>query len=277
MKLIDVHLHVGQVFEWRPEAVRLWMDTGPYRPLIYDDKGRLVPERYHRVLADEGVVGGVLLPEYSPETAGVLPVERVFEVCRRYPQYIPFGAVNPLVHDDLLAEARRQRQLGVVGFKLHGVHGLYAVNDRRLYPFYDWCRAENLPVMFHAGTSIFPRTKLKHADPYLYDEVAADFPELTLILCHAGRNFWYQLAEFMVIRHPRVYIDVSGLPPRKLLTFYPKMAKLAARFLFGTDFPGVPGVRSNAEKIAALGFDDAALHRILYANARELLPFPDSV
>jgi hypothetical protein len=55
------------------------------------------------------------------------------------------------------------------------------------------------------------------------------------------------------------------------------MAKLADRFLFGTDFPGVPGVRSNAEKIAALGFDDAALHRILYANARELLPFPDSV
>ena len=41
MEIIDIHLHVGQLFEWSPEAVRLWMDSGPYRPLIYDDHGRL--------------------------------------------------------------------------------------------------------------------------------------------------------------------------------------------------------------------------------------------
>ena len=33
MDIIDIHLHVGQLFEWSPEAVRLWMDSGPYRPL----------------------------------------------------------------------------------------------------------------------------------------------------------------------------------------------------------------------------------------------------
>jgi predicted TIM-barrel fold metal-dependent hydrolase len=273
MDIIDIHLHVGQLFEWSPEAVRLWMDSGSYRPLIYDEHGRLVPEMYHQVLADEGIVGGVLLPEYSPQTAGVMPVERCFEVSRQFPQYLPFGAVNPLVHDDVVAEFERQLTLGVRGLKLHGVHGLYPVNDSRLYPLYELCSARNLPVMMHAGTSVFPRTKLKHADPYLYDEVAADFADLTLILCHGGRGFWYQLAEFMLVRHPRVYIDISGLPPQNLLQYYPKMERLSEKFLFGSDFPGVPGLRLNVEKLTRLGLSQSALENICHRNARRLLGF----
>ena len=273
MEIIDIHLHVGQLFEWQPEAVRLWMDSGPYRSLIYDDHGRLVPEQFNRVLADEGVVGGVLLPEYSPQTAGVMPVERCFEVSEQFPQYLPFGAVNPLVHDDVVAEFERQLALGVRGLKLHGVHGLYPVNDRRLYTLYELCSVRDLPVMMHAGTSIFPRTKLKHADPYLYDEVAADFPDLSLILCHGGRGFWYRLAEFMLVRHPRVYIDISGLPPQKLLQYYPKMERLSEKFLFGSDFPGVPGLQLNVEKLSRLGLSRQAMENICHRNARRLLGF----
>lgn len=275
MEIIDVHLHVGHLFEWHPEAVRLWMDTGPYRPRIYDDEGRLQPDAFQRVLAAEGVTGGILLPEYSPATAGVLPVERTFEVSGKFPRFVPFGAVNPEVHADPAAEFERQLRLGVRGLKLHGVHGLFAVNDRRLYPLYELCRDRRLPVMMHAGTSVFPRTKLKHADPYLYDEVAADFPEMTLILCHGGRGFWYQLAEFMLIRHPRVYIDISGLPPQNLRRYYPKLEQLQEKFLFGSDFPGVPGLRRNVEKLAALGLSRGVLENICRENARRLLGFWD--
>ena len=271
MEVFDIHLHVGQLFEWSPEAVRLWMDTGPYRPLIYDDQGCLVPDKFCRVLADEGVTGGVLLPEYSPETAGTMPVERCFEVSERFPQFVPFGAVNPLVHDDVVGEFERQLALGVKGLKLHGVHGLYLVNDRRLYPLYELCRDRGLPVMMHAGTSIFPRTKLKHADPYLYDEVAADFPALPLVLCHGGRGFWYQLAEFMIIRHPRVHIDISGLPPQNLLRYYPKMERMSEKFLFGSDFPGVPGLKRNVEALGRLGLSRAARENICRRNALRLL------
>ncbi|MBN2332554.1 MAG: amidohydrolase [Deltaproteobacteria bacterium] len=273
MDIIDIHLHVGHVFEWSPAAVHLWMNTGPYRQQIYNDDGVLVPEQYHRVLAAEGIVGGVLLPEYSPETAGVLPVEGTFAISSRFPQYLPFGAVNPLVHDDVVAEFERQLALGVQGLKIHGVHGLFPVNDRRLYPLYELCVARSLPVMFHAGTSVFPKTKLKHADPYLYDEVAADFSDLTMILCHGGRGFWYQLAEFMLIRHANVHIDISGLPPQNLLTYYPKMERLADKFLFGSDFPGVPGLRRNVEKMEQLGLSRPALAQICYHNAVRIMPF----
>ena len=270
-KLFDFHLHVGHYHEWSPEARKLWMEAGPYWRKIYAEDGLLDKDVFHQVLEAEGVVGGVLLPEYALHTAGVMPVERAIEISRRYPQYIPFGALNPEIHDNPVVEFERQLALGVKGLKIHGVHCQHRVNDRRLYPVYEICRDRNLPLMLHAGTSIFPGTRLRHADPYDYDDVAVDFPSLNLILCHGGRGFWYQLAEFMIVRHESVYIDLSGLPPQNLLRYYPKLAKLSRRFLFGTDFPGVPGIAANAERIAKLGLSQDVLHNIFINNAQRLL------
>ena len=125
--------------------------------------------------------------------------------------------------------------------------------------------------MLHAGTSVFPGTRLRHADPYDFDDIAVDFPGLTVILCHGGRGFWYELAEFMVMRHEHVYIDLSGLPPKNLLRYYPKMARFYEKYIFGTDFPGVPGVAKNADAIAALGFDEKVLAHIFRLNAWRIL------
>jgi len=271
-KIFDFHIHVGHYYEWSLKARQLWLETGPFWRDIYNEAGELDIDAFHQVLAGEGVVGGVLLPEYALHTAGVLPVERAIAVSQRYPQYIPFGALNPEIHKDPVAEFERQLELGVKGLKIHGVHCQHPANDKRLYPVYEICRDRNLPLMLHAGTSIFPGTRLRHADPYDFDDVAVDFPELNLILCHGGRGWWYQLAEFMVQRHENVYIDVSGLPPQNLLAYYPKMAKLSTRFIFGTDFPGVPGVAANAEKIVKLGFSESDLKNIFTANAARLLP-----
>lgn len=271
-KIFDFHLHVGHYHEWSAEARRLWMETGSYSDKIYAEDGSLDIDAFHQVLLGEGVVGGVLLPEYALHTAGVMPVERAIAVSQRYPQYIPFGALNPEIHLDPVAEFERQLALGVKGLKIHGVHCQHRVNDQRLYPVYEICQDRNLPLMLHAGTSVFPGTRLRHADPYDYDDVAVDFPALNLVLCHGGRSFWFQLAEYMVIRHKNVYIDISGLPPKNLLRYYPKMGKLHHKFIFGTDFPGVPGVAANTERISALDLTEDALENIFINNARRLLP-----
>jgi predicted TIM-barrel fold metal-dependent hydrolase len=272
-RLFDFHIHAGHLDDWTAAARRFWMDTGPYSERLYPDGGRLDIAAFGGIMAAEGVVGGVLLPEYAPHTAALVPVERVLEISRRLPAFIPFGALNPELHPDPAAEFERQLELGVRGLKIHGVHCRHRVNDPRLYPAYEICRDRDLPLMLHAGTSIFPGTRLRHADPYDFDDVAVDFPTLKLILCHGGRGFWYQLAEFMIQRHDRVWIDLSGLPPKNLLRYYPKLEKLNERFLFGTDFPGVPGIAANAEAIAALGLKEAALENIFFRNAAALLGF----
>ena len=272
-KLIDIHIHVGHKFEWTRAAKTVWMDTGPYVQDIYDNEGRQAVGPYGDVIKREGVFGGILIPEYSPLTAGVMPFERARAMHHIHPELIPFANLNPHHHKDLKEAFEEQLSLGAEGLKLQPVHGFFYANDSRLYPIYAKCEKEHLPVMFHAGTSLFKGSKMRFADPYTFDDVISDFPDLTVILCHGGRGFWYHIAEFMVKRFGNVFIDISGLPPKNLLQYYPSMKKYKHKFLFASDFPGVPGIRKNYEKIKELIKDEKVMESIGFRNAYDLFGF----
>ena len=246
------------------------MATGPYMPEIFNADGKQVPERYGDAVKHEGVFGGILLPEYSPQTAGVMSFERAREIHALHPEFVPFANLNPNHHVDLVQALDAQLSRGARGLKLQPVHGFFYANDPRLYPVYRKCENDGLPVMFHAGTSLFKGAKMRYADPYTFDDVISDFPDLTVILCHGGRGFWYHIAEFMVKRFENVYIDISGLPPRNLLEYYPSMKKHSGKFLFGTDFPGVPGIRKNYRQLKDFVRDHGIAQRIGFQNAYDL-------
>ena len=273
MRIIDVHIHVGHRFEWTETAREIWMDSGPYVPHIFDAEERQVPGKYGDVIKEEGVVGGILLPEYSPQTAGVMPFERAMEIHEAHPELIPFANLNPNAHDDPMSTFEAQLGRGARGLKIHAIHGFFFANDERLYPVYEKCEKEGLPVMFHAGTTLFRGAKMRYADPYTFDDVINDFPDMTVVLCHGGRGFWYNIAEFLAKHFTNVYIDISGLPPKNLLTYFPSMKKFCHKFLFGTDFPGVPGIRKNYDALKGLIQDDAVLEQICYKNACDLFGF----
>jgi len=104
--------------------------------------------------------------------------------------------------------------------------------------------------------------------------VGIDFPELVVILAHGGRPLWMEEAFFLVRRHKKMYMDISGIPPQKLMEYFPRLEEIADKVLFGTDWPGpgVPGVRGNIEKFRALPISPAAQQKILYDNAARLFP-----
>ncbi len=241
-KIIDMHIHVGHRFEWTDTANALWMDTGPYVPRLFDQELRQLPQEYGDVIKEEGVVAGILIPEYSPGTAGVMPFERADEINSLHPEFIPIANLNPNYREDVMAHFEEQLKQGARGLKIHSAHGMFSPNDPRLYPIYERCEKEGLPVLFHAGTSVFKGAKLRYVDPYAFDDVINDFPDLTVVLCHGGRGFWYVIAEFLAKAYSNVFIDVSGLPPRNLLQYFPKLTRFPEKFLFGSDFPGVPGI-----------------------------------
>ena len=97
--------------------------------------------------------------------------------------------------------------------------------------------------MFHTGTSVFPACAERFADPMPVDDVAIDFPRLKIVLAHAGRPLYGIPALFLVRRHPNVHVDISGIPPKSLLQYFPRLADIADRVLWGTDWPS-PGVVS---------------------------------
>ena len=94
----------------------------------------------------------------------------------------------------------------------------------------------------------------------MLDGPLRDFPRLDFVLAHGGRGWWYDAAAFMALINEHVWLEVSGLPPSKLEQYYAKhnWARLSRRLIFGTDWPGVPGIAKNARAVAALCTDEVA-------------------
>jgi uncharacterized protein len=212
----------------------------------------------------------VLFCEYSPKSTGIQPVEDLIPLLSYNPERFKLMAnLNPHLHFPVVDELERQIELGAVGLKVHPVHGSFAPNDRMLYPAYAYCERQGFPVVFHCGTSVFPGSTNRYADPALIEDVARDFPDLTIVLAHGGRGWWYDAAAFITLMRPNVWIEVSGLPPHRLPDYYRNFdfERLAPKMIFGTDWPGVPGPGSNAQAIVTLDLERETLERIFYKNA----------
>ncbi len=166
-------------------------------------------------------------------------------------------------------EAARQVALGAVGLKVHPVHAGVSAADAMLYPAYQFCASQGLPVVVHCGTSSFPGADNSLAAPDLLLPVLRDFPGLTVVLAHGGRGWWYDAAASLALLYENVWIELSGLPPQRLPEYYARysLRRLARKFIFATDWPGVPGIARNARAVAALNLGDEVLAGVLAGNA----------
>jgi len=273
--IVDAHVHAARLptlkLEWREWAQNFGKDV----PLdnLYDGEGTMIPAHFDEYMANEGVDVAILFCEYSPKSTGIQPVEDLIPILNHNPDRFKLMAnLNPHLHYPLVRELKRQISLGAVGLKLHPVHGSFAPNDRMLYPAYAYCEREGFPVVFHCGTSVFPGATNRYADPALIEDVARDFPDLPIILAHGGRGWWYDAAAFITLMRPNIHIEVSGLPPQKLPHYYRNFdfERLAEKMIFGTDWPGVPGPRTNAQAIANLDLAHEIVEKILYKNALQV-------
>jgi uncharacterized protein len=89
------------------------------------------------------------------------------------------------------------------------------------------------------------------------------------VLAHGGRGWWYDAAAVLALSNERVWIELSGLPPSRLQTYYARhnWARLTRRMIFGTDWPGIPGIAKNARAVAALCPDSDTADLVLAGNA----------
>jgi predicted TIM-barrel fold metal-dependent hydrolase len=270
--VIDAHVHAARL----PTLKSSWMEWaehfGEDVPLsdLYDEEGTLVPERFDEYMEGEGVDVAILLCEYSPKATGIQPIEDLLPIIDHNPErFRPMAALNPHYHYPLQEELERQMELGAVGLKLHPVHGGFVPNDPALYPAYWLCQQHELPVVVHCGTSTFPGSTNRYADPALLEDVVRDFPDLTVVLAHGGRGWWYDAAGFMASMRENVWIEISGLPPKKLPEYYERYGfeRLAQKMIFGTDWPGVPGLKNNALDLFELGLEPETVELMLHENA----------
>ena len=280
MPIIDIHIHIQPLDMFRPEAHEL-IKRGR-RDYTEVEKYTASPTAFLKFLDEAGIERAGLINYVSPDVIG-FPAEVndwIANYCAAEPKrLLAFGSVHPRYVADAGAETDRLKKIGIRGLKVHPSHQLFAPNDYRnglgpLRAMYERAQANGLPVMIHTGTSIFPGARNLYAQPMLADDVGVDFPDLVVILAHGGRPLWMEEAFFLVRRHRNMYMDISGIPPQKLMEYFPRIEEIADKVLFGTDWPGpgVPGVRGNIEKFRALPISPAAQQKILYDNAASLFP-----
>jgi predicted TIM-barrel fold metal-dependent hydrolase len=270
MKIIDFHLHVGTQNHWTPWVIDYFRQVNPF---YYEHFSKEIsPDGVVAYVQSQGVEKAVVLSEYAPKTSGVVTNEFTSAFCRNHPELIPFGSVCLYEGGPLEEQAERAaKELGVRGLKMLPTYAHFYPNDERLFPLYDVAQSLGLPLLFHTGTSIFRGSRIKYGDPLFLDDVADEFPSLKIILEHGGRSLWWDRAAWLITRHRNVYVGIAGIPAKRLPVFFPQIEQYRDRFIFGSDWPGVPDIRPLVERLMALPLETETKERILGGNAREML------
>lgn len=275
MLAIDIHIHVQPLEMLNSEAAEAFgahhADFSAIRDIVAD------PSKFLKYLDRVGVEKAVLINYVSPNVMGFTAEvnDWVAQYARHAPdRFIPCGSVHPRFTKDCAAEVNRIADLGIRMLKVHPPHQLLYPNAYRddlpqQAQIYERAQELGLPVMFHTGTSIFPKARNKFAQPIYIDDLLVDFPKLKIILAHGGRPLWMDEALFLLRRSKNVFLDISSIPPQSLLEYFPRLDQLADQTMFGSDWPG-PGVKdvgANLEKFRALPISEEAKRKILRETA----------
>jgi hypothetical protein len=272
---IDVHVHVhadrhGALAlddELNAAAAR-YFKGDPYDPTVPEIAAD------YRALGMAAVVFSVDAEAATGHRA--LSNEEIAEAAAEHPDVlIPFGSIDPARGAAGVRAARRLvESSGVRGFKFHPSLQGFEPNDRRHYPLYAELEALGVPALFHTGQTGIGAglpggrgIKLRYSDPMLLDDVAADFPGLTIIMAHPSVP-WQDAAISVATHKANVYIDLSGWSPKY---FPPQLVRAAntmlrTKVLFGSDYPLLRPERWMRD-FAALDVRDEVRPLILKANA----------
>ncbi|TFV67053.1 UNVERIFIED_ORG: amidohydrolase [Bacillus sp. AZ43] len=243
---IDVHVHVHAdqhghlaLDDELNAAAAKYFKGDPYDPTV--------PE----IAADyrDKKIAAVIFTVDAEAATGhmTLSNEEIAEAAAQHPDVlIPFGSIDPHRGVAGVRAARRLvEQHGVRGFKFHPSLMDFLPNDRAVYPLYEELQSLGVPALFHTGQtgigSGLPGgrgIKLRYSDPMLLDDVAADFPGLTIIMAHPSVP-WQDAAIAVAQHKANVYIDLSGWSPKY---FPPQLVRAAntmlrTKVLFGSDYP----------------------------------------
>jgi predicted TIM-barrel fold metal-dependent hydrolase len=279
VRAIDVHVHAERNTDQKPDPVTSEILAAAARYF-----GGTPPQPTAQEVADyyrERNLAAVIFN--VDDEAGMgrrrLGSHEVLEAARANPDVlIPFGSVDPHKGKLAVREARELIEAGVRGFKFHPNVQAFWPNDHAWYPLYEVIAEAGLIALFHSGTTGIGAgmpggggVHLKYSNPMLVDDVAADFPELDIILAHPSFP-WQEEALAVAVHKPNVYIDLSGWSPK----YFPAIlvqyinTRLKDKMLFGSDFPLITPDRWLAD-FEKLPIKDEIRPLVLKDNAARLL------
>jgi predicted TIM-barrel fold metal-dependent hydrolase len=272
---IDVHIHAWKsalAVGDRPTESQEAMG----RYFRYQPQHQTVPEMaaMYRALKMAFVVFTV----DSPKEPRPITNEEVAELAHREDNAIPFASIDPHRKDAVSRARKLITDYKVKGFKFHPSVQEFFPDDRLAYPLYEVIAEAKLPALFHTGqTGVGAGTpggggiRLKYSNPLHLDDVAADFPDMPIILAHPSFP-WQEEALSVASHKPQVYIDLSGWSPKYFPPILVQYANtlLKDKILFGSDYPVISPEKWVAE-FEKLNIKPEVRPLIMKQNAVKLL------
>lgn len=258
MKIIDFHTHIY------PDkiAIKASQSICGFYNLDYNFKGSADE------LLSKGKKAGISKFLLLPVAVRSEHVRHINEFTAyetsEHEEFYGFGTIHADMND-ILSEIDEITAMGLKGIKIHPDTQGFAIDDKRLYPMYDYVR-DKLPIIIHCGD---PR--YEYSRPEKLRKVLDDFPELRVIGAHLGGWSMFDKA-FEYLKDTSCYFDFSSCMMfigKKETEKYIK-GYGADRVLFGTDFPLWDPV-AEVERFMELNLSNEDKAKIAYINAETLL------
>ena len=262
MKIIDVHTHAFSDNLAEKTIKNLEKFTGPYKPFT------------------NGTIGGLLssMDEAGNYSSGFLNIAtkpgqaapiRKWSKGIASERIIPIGSIHP---DDInwQNDLNAFSEDGIKGIKFHPMYQNFAIDEKKMFPIYEYMAASEMFVIFHAGNDIvFPGSKLASVDKIC--NIIKNFPKLKIIAAHfGGWQEWPAVYECLCGKD--IFIETSFINEVDETLRNSILRKHDSnRFLFGTDSPWA-NQKTQVEFIKNLTvINDDFKEKILSKNIKSLL------
>jgi predicted TIM-barrel fold metal-dependent hydrolase len=247
----------GSLIRWRGRAIDLRALPDP------------IPHELTLDALDTAHVDRALVSAWWGPSGPMLSNDSVAAIVRAHPdRLVGVASVDLLRPMDGVRELRRcVRELGFRALRMLPWLWKLPPNDRRYYPLYAECVELGIPFCLQVGHTgpLYP-SEPGRPIPYL-DEVALDFPELTIVGGHIGYPWTTEMIA-LATKYPNVYIDTSAYKtsryPRELVEYMRGHGR--SKVLFGSNFPMITPAECLADT-AELGLPEEALALFLGGNA----------
>ena len=262
--LIDCHVHLNNYDEFRERST--------------ED----MAQDLFNAMAANGVAHAVVLTSYRVN-AHRPHVERVLEVVGDDPRITVVEGLRwrgDGERTDPYKLEERIRTGRVRGIKLYPGYDRYPINDPSLEGFFRLAAKYDVPVMVHTGDTYSKQAKVRQAHPLLLDDVAVDFPDVKLVMCHLG-NPWFLDAAEVLYKNENVFADISGLTLGDFTADFERntldrmrdmiqyMGDPGRQLMFGTDW-SLSGMKSYIKFFNDLDLTDEQREAIAWKTAARL-------
>ncbi len=276
---IDFHTHpllVREMIARHPELAKAARQT------FYIGNNFQPQETLHLELDVAGLGHAVVLPIDATTALGttVYTNEQIAELCAMSSRLIGFASVDPRQPGAPEKLEAAVKKLGLRGLKLAPAMQRFWPDDPSAFELYDRASQLGIPILFHAGMSWEPGSRLEYGQPLRFEKVAAEFPKLNIVLAHLAWP-WVTEAVAMALKYPNVCLDTSALyfdNPEDFLRYAMTHVvplsvferSLRKQIVFGSNYPRVE-IKNMARAVRALGFSEECLELIMHGNAQRLL------